>query len=117
MLVGVAFAALMVGSAGVAQAADYAAIAAGDGGFGWVDGGYSSMESARRAAKSRCRSAGYGSCESSVAERSTWYYSGGNCEGRTYVGTSPAGWWRSDQIVRSKAAADGYGDCYIQVQF
>ena len=98
-------------------AADYAAIAAGDGGYGWVEGGYRSMEGARRAAKNTCRNRGYGSCEHSVAERSSWYFSGGNCNGRTYVGTSSHGWGRSDQIVRNKAAADGRWDCRIEVRF
>jgi hypothetical protein len=107
---------LMLGLSANAMA-DYAAIAAGDGGFGWVSAGYGSMESARNAAKAACRNAGFGSCESSVAERSNWYYSGGICDGRTYVGTSPQGYWRSDEIVRLKAAADGYFNCRIQVRF
>jgi|GEM_PF-4948386 len=99
------------------NAADYAAIAAGDGGWGWVEGGYSSMEGARRAAKRKCRNSGFGSCESSVAERSNWYYSGGSCGGRTYVGTSRHSWHDADQIVRNKAAADGNYGCDIEVNF
>jgi len=103
-------------SAGVAQA-DFAAIAAGDGGYGWVSGGYGSMEAARAAAKQECRRRGYGSCESSVAEHSSWYYSGGQCNGRTYVGGSPHSQYRADRMVIKKAAADGYGNCVIEVQF
>lgn len=105
-----------VGAAPAAAYADYAAIAAGDGGYGWVDGGYRTMEGARTAAKRICRNGGYGSCESSVAERSGWYFSGGNCDGRTYVGASSTQ-WGADQMVRRKAARDGYGNCDIEVQF
>lgn len=112
-----AFAAALISAPAVATAGDYAAIAAGDGGYGWTRGGYRSMEAARAAAKRECRGSGYGSCESSVAERSSWYYSGGTCDGRTYVGASPHSQRRADQMVYRKAAADGYGDCYIEVRF
>lgn len=100
-----------------ASAAEYAAIAAGDGGFGWVPGGYGSMEGARNAAKNNCYSAGYGSCDVAIAEQSHWYFSGGTCDGRNYVGASPQGHTRSDQIVRIKARADGYGNCRMGVRF
>lgn len=110
-------ASLMI-SATAAQA-DYAAIAAGDGGFGWVEGGASSMERARAIAKNECRNAGYGSCESSVAERSWWYFVGATCGGRTYVGASQHSFAGARQSVYRKAWADGYASssCYIEVQF
>lgn len=116
-MIGVAAVSLMgVGGTG-AFAADYAAIAAGAGGYGWVKGGYRSMEGARAAARRNCIRGGHGGCDKTVAERSDWYYSGGNCDGVTYVGTSRQGWWRSDEIVRQKAARDGNYNCEIEVQF
>ncbi len=107
------FAALVLSASSVAARADYAAIAIGGNGWGWADG-YSTMERARAAAKQNCRSMG-GSCEATVAEQSGWYYSAGYCNGMPYAGTSPQGWWRSDEIVQWKGSRDGNYDCYIEV--
>lgn len=106
-----------IGASTSTVAADYAAIAAGMGGYGWVEGGYRSMEAARAAAKRECIRGGHGGCDKTVAERSSWYFSGGNCDGYTYVGTSAQGQWRADDIVRIKAARDGNYNCVIEVRF
>ncbi len=95
-----------------AALAGYSAMAGGPGGFAWAEG-YRTMASARAAAVRNCRRHGYGSCSVSVAERDSWYFSGGYCNGMPYVGASPRGWRRSDQIVRIKGGADGNYDCYI----
>lgn len=91
--------------------AGYSAMAAGVNGQGWASG-YPSMEGARRTAINRCRSLG-GSCSVSVAEQDSWYFSAGECDGVPYIGASPQGWWRADQIVIMKGAADGNYDCEI----
>lgn len=92
--------------------ADYAAMAGGIDGFVYAEG-YRTMEAARAAAVRRCRNAGYGSCNTTVAERSGWHYSGGVCDGMPYVGASPQGWWRADEIVEWKGAQDGNYNCTI----
>lgn len=89
----------------------YAAMAGGIYGFAYDEG--RTMEEARYRAVQLCRNMGYGSCSVSVAERSYWYYSGGVCNGTPYIGASPQGVWRSDQIVYIKGAADGNYDCTI----
>ena len=99
-----------------ASADEYAAIAAGVNGVGWVEGGFYSMEGARRAAVANCRDLG-GSCSVSTAEHSDWYFSAGYCDDVPYTGASPQGLARADQIVRMKGAADGNYDCVIQHHF
>lgn len=114
LLLGAAVLGMMMSAGSIAARAEYAAIAIGGNGWGWADG-YSTMERARAEAKRQCRSMG-GSCEATVAEQSGWYYSAGYCDGMPYAGTSPQGWWRSDEIVAWKGSRDGNYNCSIEVQ-
>lgn len=95
--------------------ADYAAIAVGVGGWAYVEG-YSTMEGARSAARRRCQNAGYGSCSTTTAERSWWYYTGGWCNNYSvpYSAASKHGWDSADQLLRQKARRDGYYDCIVE---
>jgi hypothetical protein len=115
VLVSAAFAAPLSLASPVA-AADYAAIAAGVNGVGWVEGGYRNMEAARAAAVRGCRDLG-GSCSVSTAEESYWFFSAGYCNGVPYTAASPQGPRRSEELVRRKGAADGNYDCYIHITF
>ena len=114
-LAGAIIGAAMLGSASAASA-QYAAIAIGNNQVvGWADG-YRSMESARAAAVRDCRNYGGGSCSANVAERSSWFYSAGYCNGVPYAATSPQGFWRSDELVFWKGSQDGYYNCWIAEQ-
>ncbi len=100
-----------------AEAADYAAIAAGPGGSSGVEGGYRSMDAARNAAVARCRNLGYGSCSASTAESSSWYFGAGYCDGIPYTAATPQGVGRLEEIIEMKGAADGNYGCYLNHWF
>ncbi len=96
--------------------ADYAAIAAGYGGWGSAESGYRSMEGARQAAIRQCRQNG-GSCSASTAEHADWYFAAGYCDGVPYTAASPQGAGRASAILRAKGAADGNYNCDIAYTF
>jgi hypothetical protein len=81
----------MIGSVSVASAGDYSAIATNAHGDTILVSGYRTMESARMAAVRECRAQMGGSCDKTVAERTSWYYAGVTCDGVNYVGGSSWG--------------------------
>lgn len=109
MLKGMAVIGLLV-AASTPAFADYAAISAGVNGFGWHVGG--SMESARNAAVSACRTL-YGSCSASTSEDVSWWYAAGACNGVPYTGATPQGPGRARAIISMKGNADGNYDCEV----
>ncbi len=116
---------LLIGSTSAVHAGEYAAIAVGPGGYA-SSSGYWSMDAARDAAVARCRDRGYGSCSTSVAEMSHWYYGAGYCfgsNGDKVPYAAATGWARSQakqrlrEIIKAKGAADGYHNCRLALPY
>jgi len=95
--------------------AQFSAIAQGVNGWGWASG-HSTMERARNAAIRQCRGRGGGSCSVSTAERDSWFFVGGYCDGVPYTAASPHSWQDAADFMRQKARKDWNYNCYIDVE-
>lgn len=98
----------------IAAAGQYGAIAVGVGGWAYREG--STMEGARMAARRACQNLGFGSCSTTTAERSWWYFAAGWCNGMSvpYSSASKHGWGAANQLLHDKGSRDGYYDCVVQ---
>jgi hypothetical protein len=100
------------GTPALASSDYYAAIAAGPRGSAYAEG-YETMEDARDAAVSKCRSVWRTSCSVSTAEDEAWYYSAGLCDGEPYTAASPESAEGARSFLFAKAHADGRKTCQI----
>lgn len=92
--------------------AGYSAIAASSNGSAFVSG-RRNMEDARAAAIERCREKWGGSCDKTTAERDSWYFAAGDCDGTVYTAASADDWGAAVWLVRDKAKRDGNYNCRI----